>query len=328
MTINYPLLLLLIPIALIVIILSTYRWTELFIPQVNKEKRITINAIKYIPEAILGIAITILIIAAAQPIQITKETNTDVYGVSIMLVIDMSESMLAEDFKPKNRFTASIETIKQFTMKRTNDLLGIVVFGSEAFLVSPLTNNSAYVVNRLSNLAIGQISGQTAIGDGLITALNHLEKSKTKSKVVILLTDGENNAGETDPITAAHLANALDIKVYTIGMGKKGGAPIPYNHPVYGKQYYKNQDGSLFLTKIDEDTLTKISTITNGLYFRATNEKRLSLIYKEINKLEKSKVIEKVAIHKESKHKAYIIIGAILLGLYAVLKHILWRTAL
>jgi Ca-activated chloride channel family protein len=198
--------------------------------------------------------------------------------------------MRAEDFKPQNRIDAAKQVIKKFIKGRKNDRLGLVVFASQSFTQCPLTLDYGALLNFLDQVHIGMIEDGTAIGMGLVNCVNRLKDSKAKSKVVILLTDGVNNRGKIDPITAARIAEAMDIKVYTIGVGKEGGAPIPIDHPIFGKIYARNPDGSLIMTQIDEETLKTIANITGGRYFRATNERKLAQIYEDIGKMEKTKI--------------------------------------
>lgn len=247
------------------------------------------------------IIIVIIVISRPQAGRSFEEITTE--GIDIMLCLDISGSMQAEDFKPKNRCEAAKEVMKEFIKSRNNDLLGLIVFSSKSFTQCPLTIDYGILLNFLDKVHIGMIEDGTAIGMGLITCVNRLKNSKAKSKVVILLTDGVNNCGEIDPITAAEIAKTMNIRVYTIGVGREGGAPIPFEHPVFGKTYYRNPDGSLVLTELDEDALKQIANITDGKYFRATDEKKLAKIYHEIDEMEKTKIeVKEFTQYKELFH--------------------------
>ena len=235
------------------------------------------------------LALGLLVVALARPQIVEKEQQIQTEGIDIMLALDISGSMQAEDFKPKNRLHVAKSVVAEFLDLIRNDRVGLVVFAGQAFTQCPLTLDYDVLRSLLERVEIGMIEDGTAIGTAVANSVNRLKDSRAKSKVLILLTDGENNAGKIDPETAAKVAEALEIRVYTIGVGKKGGAPIPVDHPVYGKIYARNPDGSLILTKIDEETLVQIATITNGQYFRATDAEALKKIYGQILDLERTK---------------------------------------
>jgi Ca-activated chloride channel homolog len=258
-------------------------------------------------------AITLLVIALARPQSGRKESLILTEGLDIILAMDVSGSMSAEDFKPNNRLDAAKIVVENFIKSRDYDRIGMVVFAGKAFTQCPLTLDYGLLVNFLQQLKIGMIEDGTAIGMGIATALKRLDKTEAKSKIIILLTDGVNNRGEIDPLTAAELAKTLKTKIYTVGMGKEGGAPIPIDHPVFGKIYARNPDGSLQLTQIDEATLKKIADITGGKYYRATNEKVLSNIYDEISKMEKTKVEVKDFMHYNELIHYFLIPGLLML---------------
>lgn len=282
--------------------------------------------IYYLPIFCLALAILFLCLALARPQQILKSSKSKVDGIGIMLVFDMSGSMAAEDFKPKDRFHVAQNVLSDFASRRVNDLLGVVVFGTDAFLLSPLTNNKELIKNQINKLKLGQIEGKTAIGQAISKAVNHLRDVKVKSKIIILLTDGENNSGDIDPLTAANLASAMDIKIYTIGIGKIGGAPVPFIEPYSGRKlYYREHDGSLALTKLDETSLKEIAKIAGGIYFRATDADSLKQIYKHIDKLEKTEVETKTLTKYKDKYQSFLYLGILfyllfLLGDYVILK--------
>ncbi len=227
--------------------------------------------------------LTLLIIAFARPQSGIKGEEVITQGVDIILAIDISSSMLAEDIKP-NRVEAVKAVASEFIKRRKSDRIGMVVFAGEAYTQCPLTLDYGILLNFLEKIKVGIIEDGTAIGMGLATAVNRLRSSQAKSKLIILLTDGRNNTGEIDPITAAQAAQAFDIRVYTIGAGTKGSAMYPVNDPIFGKRYVPVP------VDIDESTLKKIAEMTGGKYFRATNRKRLSDIYREIDKMEKTKI--------------------------------------
>jgi Ca-activated chloride channel family protein len=242
-----------------------------------------------------------------------------------MLVMDLSGTMEAEDFLPGNRLSVSKRVLTKFISNRNQDLVGLVVFGTDAFLVSPLTLDHKRVTQQLQALQVGSIEGMTAIGTALVKGVNHIRKTQLHSKVMILVTDGENNAGDIDPMTAAQLAQAVGVKVYTIGLGKVGGAPMPYIHPVYGKQYVRNPDGSVYLTKLDEPMLQKIASATGGMYFRATDTESLYQIANYIDMLEKTKIQTKRWEDRQSRRWSYILSGILLTLAYGLVQFIVLR---
>ena len=225
-----------------------------------------------------------LITALARPSTVATDREYQTRGVDIIIALDISGSMLAEDFQPENRvFVAKQEAIK-FIKGRENDRIGLVVFSKKAFTQCPLTLDYRILIELLNEIRVGMIADGTAIGMGISTAVNRLRDSDAKSKVIILITDGENNAGNIDPITAAELAKSFGIKVYTIGVGKGGLVPFPVDDPLFGKRYVQAN------VEIDETTLKRIADITGGLFFRARDTAALSEIYEKINQLEKSEV--------------------------------------
>jgi Ca-activated chloride channel family protein len=206
-----------------------------------------------------------------------------------MMALDVSSSMQAEDFKPHNRLYVAKEEINKFIDRRVNDRIGLVVFARYAYTQCPLTVDYSVLHNFVDMVNFGVIEDGTAIGMAIATAVNRLRDSEAKSKILILLTDGDNNAGEIDPVTGANLAAAMDIKIYTIGAGKPGNAMYPYQDPIFGKRYVYQP------TNIDEATLKKIAERTGGRYFRARSGEELEQIYEEIDQLEKTEI--QVASH-------------------------------
>ena len=261
-------------------------------------------------------ALILLIIALARPQSSTNWEESTTEGIDIILSMDISGSMLAEDLKP-NRLAASKEVAMDFISKRANDRVGLVIFSGESFTQCPLTTDHNVLINLFKDVKSGMVEDGTAIGMGLATAVNRLKESDAISKVIILLTDGVNNKGVVAPFTAAEIAKKFGIRVYTIGVGTEGYAPYPFQTP-FGIQY---QDVEV---QIDEETLQNIATVTDGKYFRATNNSKLKEIYKDIDKLEKSK-IEVTEFHKRSEEFNKFAIPALLL---LVLGFILEKTYL
>ena len=228
---------------------------------------------RHLPMILKILAISIFILALARPQAGQKEEEIITEGIDIMLTLDTSSSMKAEDFKPQNRLGAAKEVMSEFIRSRKNDRIGLVVFAQHSFTQCPLTLDYGVLLDLLDSIDIGIIEDGTAIGTAIANSVNRLRDSKAKSRVMILLTDGINNAGKIDPQTAAKTARALDVKIYTIGAGKPGGAMYPVEHPIFGKRYVQMD------TEIDEALLKEIAEETGGIYFRAKDEKGLSEIY-------------------------------------------------
>ncbi len=230
-----------------------------------------------------------IIFTLARPTIPEKYSKVKEKGVDIILAIDVSTSMRAIDFKPENRLYAAKKEAKDFISNRPTDRIGLVIFGGESYTQCPLTIDHNILNKLLEKIKTGMVEDGTAIGMGLASALNRLRESKAKSKVIILLTDGRNNAGKMDPITTANLAKDLGIKIYPIGVGKEGSSRIPIDHPIYGRQYIVQQ------LDIDLKTLNKIAKISGTKYARrAKNPEQLKEVMKQIDKLEKTEISEKV----------------------------------
>ena len=238
-------------------------------------------------------AIGCLIVVLARPQTHDSWRTSRVEGTDIILALDISTSMLARDFKP-DRITAAKEVAGSFIADRYGDRIGLVAFAGEAFTQSPLTTDQSTLQTLLARIRSGLIEDGTAIGNGLATAINRLRESDAKSKVIILLTDGVNNQGQIAPMTAAEIAKAQGIRVYTIGVGTEGMAPYPAID-MFGNLTFVNQK-----VEIDEKVLKAISDMTGGRYFRATDKEKLKAVYDEINQLEKSKieVMEHISYHE------------------------------
>lgn len=231
------------------------------------------------------VVISLIVIGFARPQSSAKEEKIITEGIDIILAMDISSSMLAEDLEQhKNRLDVTKEVASQFIRERTNDRIGMVVFSGKSFTQCPLTLDYGILLNFLKEIHIGMIEDGTAIGMAIVNCVNRLRMSKSKSKVVILLTDGRNNRGEIDPITAAQIAKALNIRIYTIGAGKRGEAMYPIDDPFLGRRYVPMQ------VDIDDEILTRIANITGGKYYRATDKTSLENIYREIGQLEKTKI--------------------------------------
>ena len=251
--------------------------------------------LRHLPFALRAAAFGLLVVALARPQQIEQNVRTSSEGIDIMLAIDVSASMLARDFEP-DRITAAKEVAGSFISDRYGDRIGLVAFAADAFTQRPLTTDQSTLQTLLAQIRSGLIDDSgTAIGNGLATAINRLRESDAKSKVVILLTDGVNNRGEITPITAAEIAKAQNIRVYTIGVGTEGMAPYPAVD-MFGNITFVKQK-----VEIDEKTLTAMAEMTGGRYFRATDNAKLKAIYDEINQLEKSKVevTEHLSYHEQ-----------------------------
>ena len=267
--------------------------------------------LRHLPFALRAAAFALLVVALARPQDIEQNVRTNTEGIDIVLAIDVSASMLARDFRP-NRITAAKEVAGSFVADRYGDRIGLVVFAAEAFTQSPLTTDQSTLQTLLARIRSGLIDDSgTAIGNGLATAINRLRESEAKSKVIILLTDGVNNRGQIAPMTAAEIARAQGIRVYTIGVGTEGTAPYP------AVDIYGQPTGDVVMAKveIDEKTLGAMADLTGGKYFRATDNAKLKAIYDEINQLEKSKVevTERISYHERFLVWALAALGALLL---------------
>ncbi len=228
------------------------------------------------------VALAFFVVVLARPQSSQSWENVTTEGIDIVITLDISSSMLARDFAP-DRLEAAKKVAMEFISGREHDRMGLVVFSGEAFTQCPLTTDRAVLLNLFKDIKSGMIEDGTAIGNGLATAVNRIKDSEAVSRVIILLTDGENNRGEVAPMTAAEIAKTFGIRVYTIGVGSMGTAPYPVQTP-FGTELREME------VKIDEPLLTQMAEVTGGKYFRATGNKKLEEIYKEIDKLEKSKI--------------------------------------
>lgn len=257
-----------------------------------------------IPMKLVGIAL--LIVALARPQEVNTERVINSEGIDIMLALDLSGSMRAQDLLP-NRLAAAKEVATDFVKGRVADRIGIVVYAGEAYTQCPLTLDYDMIKRVLGSLVFDESNPGTAIGMGIASSLNRLRDSEAKSKIIILLTDGQNNSGDIDPLTAADLAISLGIKIYTIGVGTRGEAPVPAID-AFGRQVLVRQK-----VDVDDETLTKVADMTGGKYFRATDNESLKKIYAEISELEKTKVEIKQYYQYEEKYFPFLLAGVIIL---------------
>jgi len=272
---------------------------------------------------LLWLGLALLVVALAQPQFTRSHTSIQASGVDIIVAIDLSGSMQAEDFELRgervNRLTMAKSVLDTFIENRPNDRIGIVAFATDAYTAAPLTLDHDFLRVNLERLQLGTISANsTAIGSGLSTAINRLRDVDSKSKIVVLMTDGQNNAGEIEPLVAADAAQALAVKVYTIGVGTHGEAPVP----VYfmGQKTYRMQP-----VDIDEDTLMEIATKTGGTYYRADNAKRFQEIYEEIDRLEKTDAEMKKFTQYRELFGWFVGLGLTVLTAHTVLNQTVWR---
>lgn len=272
---------------------------------------------RHLPFVLRLLAIIFIIAAIARPQTMYEEQNAEGEGVDIVLCIDVSGSMTAQDLTP-NRLEAAKNVAIDFVNKRLTDRIAIVIFSGESFTQCPLTTDHAVLISAIENIRNGLLEDGTAIGSGLGTSVDRLRTSKSKSKVVILLTDGENNGGLIDPQTAKEIAKAFQVKVYTIGVGTDGFAPQPVNTPMGVVM----QNGKV---SIDEKLLKQIAAETGGKYFRAKNNEGLTGIYDEINSLEKSKVEISTRTRYTEKFFPFVIAALGLLFLEMLLKFTVFR---
>jgi Ca-activated chloride channel family protein len=275
--------------------------------------------LKDLPKYIRYAVLVLLIIAFARPQSGEKSEEIYNQGIDIIMILDTSTSMQALDFDPENRFDMTKKVAKEFVKRREYDRIGIVVFSGLAYTQCPLTSDHEAVLNFIDQSAIGmtQLDG-TAIGSAIATATNRLKDSPGKSKVIILITDGRNNMGEIDPITAAQAAAALDIKIYTIGAGKRGESIYPVEDPFFGKRFVRVAEQDL-----DEETLIKIADATKGKYFRATDRETFENIFKQIDTMEKVD-IKTLQFTRYTELFGYFLWPAFILLMFEVLLSNLW----
>lgn len=270
------------------------------------------------------LAMALFIVALARPQLGQGETKVSASGIDIVVAIDLSSSMSSEDFEMAgervNRLAIAKDVLKKFVDKRSNDRIGLVAFAGQAYIAAPLTLDHEFLLNNLERLELATPEKDgTAIGSALAAALNRLRDVKSKSKIVILMTDGQNNAGKVPPLTAAEAAQTLSVKTYTIGVGTRGMAPVPYIDP-FGRKRYNSQQ-----VDIDEETLKQIASKTGGRYYRADKTETLRSIYDEIDRLEKTEVEVKKFQRYQELFPWVVLPALVSLLLEIILSHTVWR---
>ncbi len=275
--------------------------------------------LRYLPLVLRVLVIATLVFALARPQSGTHEREVTSEGVDIVLLIDISTSMKGEDFRPRNRLEEAKVQAAEFVSKRENDRIGLVPFAGQAYTACPLTLDHDLLLEFMSQVRMGVVEDGTAIGSALATGANRLRESRAESKIMVLLTDGDNNAGSIDPLTAARAAPSLGIKIYTIGVGKDGKVPYPHTDPIFGKRYQYVE------TNLDETTLREIAAASGGKYFRAQNAESLAEIYREIDKLERTEIssVERVDYHEAST--LFLLPAVLLLLCEFLLNHFVLR---
>ncbi len=270
--------------------------------------------LEHVPFALECIAFALIVLVLARPQSVDSWQNSSTEGIDIVVTLDISTSMLAEDLQP-NRLEAAKSIASSFIAGRPTDNIGLVVFAGESFTQCPLTTDHAVLVNLFGSIQSGMIEDGTAIGLGLANAVARIKDSEAKSKVVILLTDGSNNRGDIDPITAGELAKSFGIRVYTIGVGTKGKARYPFQ--TANGVVYQNID-----VDIDEEPLKQIASMTGGVYFRATDNAKLKSIYQEIDQLEKTKMNVQQYSKRNEEYRRYGMLALLALLMLLVVRNL------
>ena len=273
--------------------------------------------LRHVPFVLRMVAIAVLIVVLARPQSTNSWQNSTTEGIDIVMAIDISTSMLAEDLKP-NRLEAAKDVAASFINGRPNDNIGLVVFAAESFTQCPLTTDHGVLLNLFKDIQPGIIQDGTAIGVGLANAVSRIKDSQAKSKVIILLTDGVNNTGQVAPVTAAEIAKTFGIRVYTIGVGTQGEAPYPIP-TAFGVQYQN------IPVEIDEQILKQIASTTGGQYFRATDNASLKEIYSEIDQMEKTKISVQEFSKKQEEYKNWALLAFVILLVEVLLRNTVLR---
>lgn len=275
--------------------------------------------LRWLPYALRCLAVGAMVVALARPQSQLSRQEMTVEGIDVVLAMDISGSMLAEDFKP-NRLEAAKKVAADFIEGRKNDRMGLVVFAGEAFTQVPLTIDHQVLLKQLGAVKSGLVRDGTALGDGLATAINRIKDSQAESKVIILLTDGVNNQGSVDPLSAAEIAALYNIRLYTIGVGARGKAPFPFRDQ-FGRVHYQNID-----VEIDEDLMKQMASATgDGQYFRATNRKALQEIFDQIDEMETSKIDVTQYAQTRDEHQPWLWLAFIALALEALMRYVWLR---
>jgi Ca-activated chloride channel family protein len=296
---------------------ATVRYSDLTL--VRTGKMTFRQKFRHIVFGLRVLALALLFVALARPQSGNERRDVNAEGIDIILVLDISGSMRAEDFTPNNRLFVAKEEIGKFIDRRTNDRIGLVVFSRSAFTQCPPTLDYGVLKNFLQQVDFGMIEDGTAIGMALATGVNRLRDSTAKSKVIVLLTDGVNNVWEIDPIAAANIAKTMGVRVYTIGAGKPGNAMYPVYDPIFGKRY------QYLPNEIDEVSLKKIADITGGKYFRARSESELEQIYTDIDQMEKTKIQVHEYMQYQELFPGYLLAGFLMLLLEMALGQTYFR---
>lgn len=276
--------------------------------------------LRHINFVFLLASLALIIIVLARPQSSDSWSRTDTEGIDIVLSLDVSNSMQTSDFKP-NRLEASKDVAMQFVAGRPNDNMGMVIFGKESFTLCPMTSDHAVLSNMIKSVDFDLIDGsQTAIGDGLVTAVNRIRNGQAKSKVIILLTDGSNNSGDVAPRDAASVAKAMNVRVYTIGVGSKGEIEQVVGYDPFGRPVTQKVKAD-----IDEDVLQAMAQMTGGRYFRATNKSKLADIFDEIDQMEKTKMNIREFSRKEEEYLPFVLAALAFLLLHIIIKNTILR---
>lgn len=276
--------------------------------------------LRHINFVFLLASLALIIIVLARPQSSDSWSRTDTEGIDIVLSLDVSNSMQTSDFKP-NRLEASKDVAMQFVAGRPNDNMGMVIFGKESFTLCPMTSDHAVLSNMIKSVDFDLIDGsQTAIGDGLVTAVNRIRNGQAKSKVIILLTDGSNNSGDVAPRDAASVAKAMNVRVYTIGVGSKGEIEQVVGYDPFGRPVTQKVKAD-----IDEDVLQAMAQMTGGRYFRATNKSKLADIFDEIDQMEKTKMNIREFSRKEEEYLPFVLAALAFLLLHIIIKTTILR---
>ena len=276
--------------------------------------------LRHINFVFLLASFALIIIVLARPQSSDSWSRTDTEGIDIVLSLDVSNSMQTSDFKP-NRLEASKDVAMQFVAGRPNDNMGMVIFGKESFTLCPMTSDHAVLSNMIKSVDFDLIDGsQTAIGDGLVTAVNRIRNGQAKSKVIILLTDGSNNSGDVAPRDAASVAKAMNVRVYTIGVGSKGEIEQVVGYDPFGRPVTQKVKAD-----IDEDVLQAMAQMTGGRYFRATNKSKLADIFDEIDQMEKTKMNIREFSRKEEEYLPFVLAALAFLLLHIIIKNTILR---
>lgn len=276
--------------------------------------------LRHVNFALLMGALALVVMALARPQSSDSWSQSNTEGIDIVLSLDVSNSMNISDFKP-NRLEASKDVAAKFVSGRPNDNIGMVIFGKESYTMCPMTSDHAVLANMINSVTFDLIDGSsTAIGDGLVTAVNRIRNGQAKSKVIILLTDGSNNAGDVSPRDAAHVAQAMGVRIYTIGVGSRGDIRVPVGTDLFGQTHYQT-----IKADIDEDALREMAQLGGGRYFRATDKSSLAQIFEDIDQLEKTKMSVREFSRKEEEFLPFVLTALLLLLLHVLIRNTVLR---